>query len=131
VRLTQRQYDAESIKRIDQATWKKDDKTWQQCERCGTWLYEEVYFKANWFVGPADYSEYHCYPYSTGTHRVCTECCPTTLAVVDYLTELAELNAVAYKKSWKKYEREQKKKDAQATCVVDGKTYEMTFKETK
>ncbi len=132
MRLDQRHYDAESIKKFNQADWKEKEKEWVQCDKCKSWLWEEFYFKAQWRTGPAWYSLYRSISsdWSASSYRICAVCCPTKLAVVDYLTEQTEENKKSYDKSYKKHEKEEKKKAAKATCIMDGKTYSMTFEQT-
>ena len=132
MRLNQRHYDASKIKEINHTTFKKDYKEWIKCDKCETWLWEETYFKAKWRTGRDSYHPAMVYNYwSTDEYRICTECCPTTLAVVDYLTELTEKNEEAYDKSLKKWERDEKKKEGKAKCIVDGKSYTLSFSEIK
>jgi hypothetical protein len=133
MRRDQRHHDAAKIKEINQATFKKDDKEWVQCSACAMWLWEETYFKVDWYVGPSTYYP-HSYSYGIGGHPTwlfCTACCNSTLAVVDYLDALKVTNATSYEKSLKAYEKKEAKKTKEALTIVDGKQYSFTFKEVE
>ena len=135
MRRNQRHHDAAKIKEINQSTFKKDDKAWIKCFVCKDWLWEETYYEVSWYVGPSEYSP-HSYNLGFGysgnpTFQICNACCNSTLAVIDYLDELREKNSVSWEKSFKAWEKKEKKKEAKAMCIVDGKSYEFTFKETK
>lgn len=135
MRRDTRHHNAARIKEINQSSFKKNNnKTWEQCYICKDWLYEETYFEATWYVGPTRY-----YPpnfgYAYGGNlpfHICNACCHTKLDVVDYLSDLCEKNEVLYKKSLETWEKTKKKKERkEALCIVDGKNYTFTFKETK
>jgi hypothetical protein len=133
MRRNQRHHDAANIEEINQSTFKKEDKEWIQCSVCKDWLWEETYFKVDWYVGP---SKYYQNSYNLGyagppTFHICNACCNTPLAVVDYLDELKEKNKVSFEKSLKAFERAEKKKEKDALCIVDGKNYSFTFKEVE
>ncbi len=132
MRRNQRHHDAAKIEVINHATFKDKDKEWIQCTACKDWLWEETYYKVDWYVGPAEFYPHHTgMGYGVPTHRICHACCNTTLAVVDYLDELKEKNTASFEKSLKAWQKKEKKKEAKAMCIVDGKNYEFTFKETK
>jgi acetyl-CoA carboxylase beta subunit len=134
MRRDQRHHDAAKIKEINQVTFKDKDKEWVKCSACKMWLWEETYFKVDWYVGPVEYYP-HSYSLSYGhgnpTFRFCTACCNSTLAVVDYLDELKEKNAASYEKSYKAWLKTEKKKEKEALTIVDGKNYSFTFKEVE
>ena len=50
--------------------------------------------------------------------------------MVDHLVELTEANKESYDKSFKLYQKAEKKKEKEALCIVDGKNYSFTFKES-
>ena len=132
VRRTQRHHDAAKIKEINHSTFKEKDKEWVKCTVCLEWLWEETYYKVDWYVGPTGYYPHHySLSHNTPTHRICTACCSTPLAVVDYLDELKASNKVAYNKSMKAWQKKEKAKDKEALTIVDGKQYSFTFKEVK
>ncbi len=128
MRRSQRHHDAAKIEEINHSTFKKDKKEWVKCGVCEDWLWEETYYKVDWYVGVAHYSPHHALGYGTPTHRICNVCCNNTLAVIDHLDELRAKNEVAYQKSFKAWERAEKKKGGKAMCIVDGESYEFTFK---
>jgi hypothetical protein len=132
MRRNQRHHDAAKIKEINHTTFKKEDKDWIQCYICKDWLWEETYYKVDWNIGPSEFYErdYSIEGYRP-TFHICNSCCNTKLAVVDYLDELTEKNSVSYKKSFKAWEKKEKKKQKDAMCIVDGKSYSFTFKEEK
>jgi hypothetical protein len=133
MRRDQRHHDAAKIKEINQATFKEKDKDWVKCSACEMWLWEETYFKVDWYVGQSTYYE-HSYSYGMGgnpTFRFCTACCNSTLAVVDYLDALRDRNAVSYNKSFKAWQKKEAKKEKEALTIVDGKQYKFTFKEVE
>jgi lysozyme family protein len=134
MRRDNRQHLAAGIKEVNQRdTIKKEkERTWQQCHICEDWLFEETYFKTEWYTGPAEYSPYHVgMSYDMPTYLICNACCHTAEDVVDYLTELTEKNSESFDKSLKAWQKAEKKKEKEAMCIVDGKNYSFTFKENK
>ncbi|KKN92296.1 hypothetical protein LCGC14_0207870 [marine sediment metagenome] len=131
MRLDTRHHQAAEIKEINQSEWKEKEKYWVQCERCQDWLRDETYFMAQWEVGPTRYCSW-THPnnqWNLERHHVCNACCHSALDVVDYLVEWTSKNKKAYDKSLAKHLKEQKKKEKEALCIVDGKSYSFTFKE--
>jgi hypothetical protein len=133
VRRDQRHHNAADVKEINQSTFKEKDKEWVKCNACEMWLWEESYFKVDWYVGPAEY-----YPHSYGlgfggipTWRFCTACCNSKLAVVDTLDAWKEKNTASYEKGFKAWQRKEAKKTKEALTIVDGKKYSFTFKEAE
>lgn len=125
-----RHHQAASIKEVNQSTFKEKDKTWVQCRICEDWLYEETYFKTEWSIGSGTFSQHYHFGSGSTTIRVCNSCCHTAVDVVDYCVELTNENTESYNKSFKKWQKDEKKKEKAALCIVDGKSYEFTFKET-
>ncbi len=126
-----RHHQAAQIKEVNQSTFKEKDKTWIQCHWCQDWLWEETYFKAMWNLGSGVFSaHYHFGSHTDTTILVCSACCHTAVDVVDYCVGLTNANTESYDKSFKKWQKGEKKKEKEALAIVDGKSYTFTFKET-